>query len=104
MITKLSGKTIPAGKDDSYIEARYDALIEDSVSRAGNDDKNARAVLSVVTALRTDSTTAPADVSLSDVLTEDGTYDENKVAKLTSRQMQKLNADRDANAWRKSTK
>lgn len=102
-IVKLTGKAVPSGKDDSYIEARFDGLIEDSADRDSNDNKNARSVLAVITADRAD--VKPSDeIALADVLTEDGIFDESKTANLTSRQMQKLNAQRDANAWRKTSK
>lgn len=101
-IVKLSGKPVPSGKDDSYIEARFDTLIEDSIERGSNDNANARAVLSVISADRKPVT--ETIVTLDNVLNEDGSYDEGKVATLTAKQMQKLNADRDSNAWRTKSK
>ncbi len=39
VIVKLTGKEIPAGKNDDYISARYDSLTEDLPAREDNDRK-----------------------------------------------------------------
>ncbi len=98
VIVKLTGKPVPAGKSDDYIQARYDGLVEDAASRDGNDNKNASAIVNALVTKPDSAGAAP--VTLASVLNEDGSYNDEKTSKLTAAQMQKLNADRDANAWR----
>lgn len=90
VIVKLTGKDIPAGKDDSYIEARFDHLVEDSTDRASNDQRNVRQFAPAIVPRETDSDPAVS------ALRQDGSYD---LSKMSAADCQKMNADRDANRW-----